>query len=286
MQKFIYILLTVWLLNQSVHSQEILYSPAWFGPNANPVPETSNGEISTYSTISLSGNYYFGFGDQTRNLFVKTEVPLLAEKVSLSVWATLAENYEVTPALALQRNMKELKGKAKGDVYIQTKFLITGEKKYIPGINGRISLKTAAGNNVANRRFFDTPGYFFDFEIYKYVYSDQEANFHVKTIMNLGFFSWETNNSVQNDAPIYGLNVILIKNKIALENSLSGYYGWMSIKNPNYGDRPLVYTSKINYTNKKNKYFIQYQYGIKDFPYHHLSVGTALELDKLTPHYK
>lgn len=285
MQK-IFLILFIFLTIQSVHSQIVIYSPAWFGPNANPVPESSNGEINKFTSLELSGNYYFGFGDKTRNLSFKTEVPLLSEKVSLSVWSSLTERFHVSPELAAERNMTDLTGKAKGDIYIQTKFMIINEKKIIPGVLGRISLKTAAGNNLKNRRFFDTPGYFFDFEIYKNLYNNPTENFNIKTVMNLGFFSWETTNSVQNDAPLYGMNLILTKNKYILENSISGYYGWMSIKNPDYGDRPLVYTTKLHYQTNKTNYYIHYQYGIKDFPYHHLAVGTEINLEKLTPHYK
>lgn len=285
MQKY-FIVLIVSLCIQSVQSQLVYYSPAWFGPNANPVPESSNGKINKFTSISLSGNYYFGFGDETKNFSVKAEVPLLAEKVSLSVWTTLPETYKVTPELALLRNMQQTEGTAKGDIYVQTKFLILEEKTFLPRILGRISLKTAAGDNMVNRRFFDTPGYYFDFELLKKMYTNKTQDLEISTILNLGFMSWETNNSVQNDAPLYGFNLLLTNEKYTLENSLSGYYGWMSIKKPMYGDRPLVYTGKLNYQAKKTKYYLQYQYGIKDFPYHHLAVGTEINLEKLTPHYK
>lgn len=280
------IVLLFLLIIQTANSQLVYYSPAWFGPNANPVPESSNGNINKFTSISFSGNYYFGFGDETKNLSIKAEVPLLSEKVSLSIWTILPETYKVTPELAALRNMKQTEGTAVGDIYLQTKFLILEEKVFLPKVLGRISLKTASGNNMVNRRFFDTPGYFFDLEILKNIYQNKTEDLEISTVLNLGFLSWETSNSIQNDAPWYSCNLLISKDNISLENSLSGYYGWMSIKKPTYGDRPLVYTGKVNFQTKRTKYFIQYQYGIKDFPYHHLALGTELNLEKLTPNYK
>jgi len=50
---------------------QVKYSPAWFGPNANPVPEFTDGLIPAKTTVSLMGDYYFGFGDETKTATLK-----------------------------------------------------------------------------------------------------------------------------------------------------------------------------------------------------------------------
>jgi len=76
-----------------------------------------------------------------------------------------------------------------------------------------------------------------------------------------------------------------------LENSLSGYLGWIHTYTPmsplhDYGDAPMVYATKLSIMTKNINYFAQYQYGIHDFPYHQLRVGVSFTLSKLTPKYK
>jgi hypothetical protein len=65
------------------------------------------------------------------------------------------------------------------------------------------------------------------------------------------------------------------------ENSISGYNGWM-----NNGDHPMVFSSQITQKNKKINLFGQYQYGIRDFPYHHIRLGFFIPIETLTPDYK
>ena len=52
-----------------------------------------------------------------------------------------------------------------------------------------------------------------------------------------------------------------------------------------YGDTPLVYSTKLTFRNHKVDYFTQYQSGIKDYPYHQLRVGVSFQFEKLTPKY-
>ena len=87
----------------ALRAQEVHYSPAWFGPNANPVPQFADGTIPARTTLALGGNYYFGFGDLTGNLTFDVEVPLLPECVSLRVWLNTLEYYRVTPGVHAER---------------------------------------------------------------------------------------------------------------------------------------------------------------------------------------
>jgi hypothetical protein len=142
------------------------------------------------------------------------------------------------------------------------------------------TLKTAAGTNFEQRRHHDTPGYYFDLEFGKSFHLENKFLTEIRTVANIGFLCWETTNSTQNDAPMYGGKIILSNRLFDFEHTLSGYYGWM-----NNGDRPLVYASKLRFKQTNYHVFAQFQYGITDFPYYGVQLGTAITLSKLTPRY-
>ena len=285
-----YILTLLFFITIQCICAQVKYSTSWFGPNANPVPEFTDARIPQKTTISLMGDYYFGFGDETKNTYFKIEIPLLPERVSFNIWTSLFEHYKVSDLVSIQRDMPAgiINGKAMGDFYIQTRMRLLNEKKNVPSLILNSTLKTASGSNFAERRYFDTPGYYFDMEIGKSIYTKGKFINEIRAVGNLGFMCWETTNSVQNDAPMYGVKLLLGNNKWKLENTLSGYWGWMhSNRNysSDYGDAPLVYASKFTIKRKSLNYFAQYQYGINDFPYHQMRVGVSFPVETLTPKY-
>ncbi len=287
MKKLIFLAI-VYLSILSLHAQ-VKYAPAWFGPNANPVPEMTDARIPEKTIISLIGDYYFGFGDETSNIRYKIEIPLLPNRVSLSIWNTAFEHFRVTEKVHTYRNMEgNLTGKASGDFYVQTRISLLTEKKKSPSIIINSTLKTASGTNFEQRRYFDTPGYYFDAEAGKSFYTKSKLLNEIRLVANLGFLCWETTNSTQNDAPMYGFKLITGNNTWKFENTLSGYWGWMHT-NPkygsDYGDAPLVYAAKFTILQGHMDYFAQYQYGIKDFPYHQLKAGISFPVEKFTPKY-
>lgn len=269
----------------ALSAQSVNYSPAYFGPNANPVPEFTDATIAKYTTLQFSENYFFGFGDQTFNSKLVIEVPLLSEKVSIKLWNTFVEKYRVSHKISALRGMKDNNTEGiiwGGDIYIQTRILLLKERKYTPNIILNSTLKTASVKESAfeNRRYFDTPGYYFDVEIGKSFLFSNNILSEIRPIVNIGFLCWETVQR-QNDAPMYGGKIILSNQWIDLENSIAGYSGWM--KN---GDAPLIYSGKIIYKHLKFGIFANYKYGIHDFPYHQVEAGVSFWFDKLTPRYK
>jgi hypothetical protein len=305
MRKLIIVVLVI-LVHQSIYSQTAKYSTAWFGPNANPVPEFTDARIPAKTTISLMGDYYFGFGDQTKNGYFKIEIPLLPERVSLKVWSTIFENYQVSEELSAARGMNIIDGRitkgdkkyeirdgktygtANGDLYVQTRISLLKEKKIAPSIIFNVTLKTASGTNFPQRRYFDTPGYYFDLEAGKSIYTKSKFISEIRAVANTGFLCWETTNSTQDDATMYGGKLIIGNPTWKLENTLSGYWGWIHTNRNlsplgDYGDAPMVYATKFSIRGGKIDYFAQYQYGIKDFPYHQIRVGVCFPIEKLTP---
>ena len=47
-----------------------------------------------------------------------------------------------------------------------------------------------------------------------------------------------------------------------------------------------LFSNKINYQYQIFNIFTQYQYGIRSFPYHQIRIGTAIQINKLTPRYQ
>lgn len=271
-------------LNQIITSGQIINcSPAYFGPNANPVPETGNAKIQNETTISLSGNYYFGFGDQTKNLFIKAELPLLSGRISFDSWIAVLEHYHVTDEINVFRNMPAgvTSGTATGDIYFRTRISIFKEKKVFPAIIINSTFKTASGDSFGERRYYETPGYYFDVESGKSVYFKNDIISEIRFIVDLGFLCWQMMENDQNEGPMYCGKITLNNKLINFENSISGYHGWM-----HDGDNPLVYTSNLIIKCTSMNYFIQYQYGIRDYPYHHILLGLSTSISRLTPHYK
>lgn len=286
---FTYIFAVISSLIVNINAQTVKYAPAWFGPNANPVPEFTDGRIPAKTTISLMGDYYFGYGDETKNGYFKIEIPLVAERVSFKIWSTVFEHYKVTPELSDYRQMNgNLSGKSNGDFYVQTRISLLKEKKYAPAIILNSTLKTASGTNFNERRYFDTPGYYFDVEFAKSIHTKGKFINELRAVGNLGFLCWETTGSRQNDAPMYGVKIIAGNQNWKLDNTLSGYWGWMHTSatyGADYGDAPLVYAAKLTIMRSKMDYFAQYQYGINDFPYHQLRLGISFPIEKLTPKF-
>jgi hypothetical protein len=286
---FTYIFAVISSLIVNINAQTVKYAPAWFGPNANPVPEFTDGRIPAKTSISLMGDYYFGYGDETKNGYFKIEIPLVAERVSFKIWSTVFEHYKVTPELSDYRQMNgNLSGKSNGDFYVQTRISLLKEKKYAPAIILNSTLKTASGTNFNERRYFDTPGYYFDVEFAKSKHTKGKFINELRAVGNLGFLCWETTGSRQNDAPMYGVKIIAGNQNWKLDNTLSGYWGWMHTSatyGADYGDAPLVYAAKLTIMRSKMDYFAQYQYGINDFQYHQLRLGINFPIEKLTPKF-
>lgn len=266
----------------------IHHTTNYFGPNANPVPEFTDATIPEFTQVTINGDYYFGHGDETFSNLTKIEVPLIAEKVSVKIWKTILEYYSVTDQIFARRQMQKKQGSASGDFYVQTRIKLLSEGTGKPSIILNSTLKTASGSDFKNRRFFNTAGYYFDLELGK---SFKLNNFfieEVRLVSDFGFFSWDIqtpNLNVQDDAIMYGAKLILKHKNISWENLFSGYNGWIT-RVEDYGDRPMIFSSKLNLETKNNAIWsLQFQHGIKYFPYEQIRIGVQLPLRKLTPRF-
>jgi len=283
-------LTTIALLYSLPANSQVLihHTPQWFGPNANPVPEFTAAVIPAETKISLAAESSFGFGDETQTLHFSAEIPLIPEKVSLKFWSAAFEHYNVSDEVAAQRQMLgKNSGTATGDMYVQTRIRLLEETHRRPSVVFNSTLKTSSGTGFINRRNFNTAGYYFDVEFGKSF--PVEASFlnELRLGTDFGFFCWDVQtpgNNVQDDAIMYGAKILLKNDSFAWENTLGGYYGWLR-HIPDYGNKPLVYSTKIAYKRQVTQYFLQYTRGIQHFPFHQMMAGASFSLKNLTPDF-
>ena len=266
----------------------IHHTTNYFGPNANPVPEFTDARIPVFTQFTFTGDLFFGHGDETVSNLTKIEVPLIAEKVSVKVWKTLIEHYAVSDETAARRQMHDKKGYATGDFYVQTRIKVLSEGRFKPDLILNSTLKTASGSDFKNRRFFNTAGYYFDLEMGKSFNLNNSFIDGIRLVSDFGFFSWDIQTpylNVQDDAIMYGAKLILKHKNISWENTFSGYSGWIK-RVEDYGDKPMIFASKLNFTtNNFTVLFLQFQHGIRYFPYEQVRIGVQLPLRKLTPKF-
>ena len=240
-------------------------APAFFGPNALPVPEMLDGLTSDELRVELAADGYFGYDNSwTADVFARISAPLFTRWANLSVWMPIYEWY----------SQEDETGSGAGDVYISTDVQIlhnawfkTNNAKYIPQMTIRLGMKTASGEQFSRRRHYDSPGYFFDLAMGQ---SIPIKELDLRLAGSIGFLCWQTSDARQNDAVMYGLLAKLSHRYFSVQAEWGGYVGWEC-----YGDAPMVIKLRAAAKIKGFEPFVQYQYGIKDYPFHQLRVGLA-----------
>lgn len=261
-------------------------APAYFGPNAFPVPDMLDGRVQNHLRVEIAGDGYFGFqGDKTADVFARLFIPLFTDRVNLTVWMPMMEWYELTPErIATCRVPDSLahSGSGAGDAYFSTDIQILRDKKWAPDIALRAACKSASGGQYELARHYDCPGYFMDLSLGKSWYlGERQASDEVKAVElrvagSVGFLCWQTDNGRQNDAVMYGLQLLVKSQYVSLRTTWSGYVGW-----ENDGDKPMIIKGRLSGHAKQFEPYVEYQYGIKDYPFHHLRVGMAYHINVL-----
>ena len=243
-------------------------APAFFGPNALPIPDMSDGRVDEQLKLELAGDGYFGFnGDKTADLFARVSVPLFTRWANITLWMPVYEWYSQADGT----------GSGAGDVYIATNIQVlhndwfkTEKARYIPQMTVRVGVKTASGEQFQRKRHFDSPGYFFDLAIGQTI---PIRSINLRFAGSVGFLCWQTTEARQNDAVMYGLQAQLNHEYFSLQAEWGGYVGW-----ERYGDAPMSIKVRAAGHIKGFEPFAQYQYGIKDYPFHQIRVGLAYRL--------
>ena len=262
-------------------------SPAYFGPNAFPVPDMLDGRTSSALKLELYGDCFLGTttgrvaDDITGDLFAKLTLPLFTPKANLTVWMPIFEYFYTSAELnALRRlpapyDTTDLQGMDSGDLYVSADIRILNQEKHHLDITARAALKTASANEFAKGRAYDAPGYFFDVAIGR-GFDFEGGKHNLRVAVSGGFLCWQTDNGRQNDAVMYGLLLAYTVKKFTIDACFGGYAGWESD-----GDCPMTLKTNLSYRIGDLSLRLSHQVGFMDWPYHQIRVGATYAFDIL-----
>ena len=253
-------------------------APLYFGPNAFPIPDMLDGRTQSCLRLELAADGYWSYraSNRTADVFARVLVPLFTDRVNLALWMPVMEWYK-------QENQS---GHGAGDVYISTDIALVKNQIKAPQIALRLAMKTASGGEFSKARHYDCPGYFFDLSLGKSIYVGrdkqqsilipEEKDVELRISGSAGFLCWQTDNGRQNDAVMYGVQFLVRSRYISLRETFSGYAGW-----ERDGDCPMSIKSQLSGYIRGFEPYVQYQYGIKDYPFHQLRVGLVYNISIL-----
>lgn len=260
-----------------------LVAPAYFGPNAFPVPDMTDGATSDKLKVELAADGFVCHStsgmidDVTSDIFARLTVPLFTDRVNLVVWMPVVETFRCGPRINALRRVQNpdrwITGIDSGDAYVSTDILILDEEKRGCGLVLRAALKSASGNSFSTARVYDAPGYFFDVSVGRNVYISSNKKTIFRTAVSTGFLCWQTANGRQNDAVMYGVSASLKTGPVKAEVNYGGYVGWES-----KGDRPMTLKTKLSWSVGRFSINAMYQVGFVDWPFHQVRLGAAYEI--------
>lgn len=262
----------------------LCYSPRYFGPNAFPVPKMGDGKVPEKLVVDAALEQYWGYGDNTTNLNLRIDIPLYPKYVNLALWMVPVEYFSTTTRVRNERYMrlKDPRGFAVGDVYIQTGIQILRNRPNAPDIMINLTMKTASGSPLAAVRYYDTPGYFFDATVGKTFSFRPESKLQSLSVSGrVGFLCWQSirvEHAMQDDAFLYGVRLGLNGTRWQFDMDFSGYIGWQL-----NGDCPMVLRgTACRNLPKGNAVYVGALIGFQDYRYYGVSIGyrfsTALHL--------
>ena len=253
-------------------------APAYFGPNAFPVPDMLDGRTSSELKLELYGDCFLGTttgnvaDDVTGDIFAKLTIPLFTPKANLTVWMPIFEFFHTSAEVNALRRLPysgDLKGMDSGDVYVSADVRILSQERHHLDMAVRAVLKTASANQFAMGRCYDAPGYFFDVALGR-GFDFGGSDHTLRVAASGGFLCWQTDNGRQNDAVMYGLKTSYTHGRLTLATTYGGYIGWEGD-----GDCPMSVKASVGYDLGHIQLRMMYQGGLYDWPYHQLRLGVA-----------
>lgn len=257
-------------------------APAYFGPNAFPVPDMLTGRTSpvwkleAYVDNYISTTYKWN-EDYTASTFLRLTIPLFSDRANLVIWGPLTEYYHMgSEVCGMRRIYKEgpVSRFISGDIYISTDFMLLTQEKHGFDIAMRAALKSASGNDFANARYYDSAGYFFDATAGRDITIIPEES-ELRLAVSGGFLCWQTANGRQNDAVMYGVTASYRYRWLSIATEYGGYFGWEKD-----GDAPMTLKTRIAASLDNIDIILGHQAGLDDWPFHQLRIGVAIKFGK------
>ena len=249
----------------------LIYSHKYFGPNALPIPELTDGRVGERFEVEARWEYHHYTGDKTKDFFARLYIPVVKNRVALEIDAVVWEHYRMTSETRNERNAYELTSPIKysGDIIFHTYFQLLRSDKWCDVV-ASMNLKTASGGRLVDARFTDAAAYWFDVTAGKRIYEDEVSKAHISVQGMVGFYCWMTNNAIhrQNDATHFALGATGKLGNFTLKTDFSGVFGYRDD-----GDRPMVLRNNLTYEINKNGISLRYNHGMKDRLYETYSIG-------------
>ena len=255
-------------------------APAYFGPNAFPIPDMSDGSLMSDLKLHLYGDGFIcrmtskPTDDVTLDLFAKATIPLFSDRVNLVIWMPVIEWFHSCPPVNHIRRIPDpdthITGIDSGDAYVSTDILLIDENKRGMGVVLRAALKSASGNSYSTARVYDAPGYFFDIAAGRNIYRSENDKTILRLALSTGFLCWQTGNGRQNDAVMYGISSSVKSGRFTGRIDFGGYVGWEGM-----GDHPISVKTKLSWKIRDFSIDIMHQAGIQHWPFHQLRIGTT-----------
>lgn len=249
-------------------------APGYFGPNAFPVPEMSDGTTSARWKAELYSDHFFGTAgeageDYTTDIFARLTIPLFSPRVNLVIWGPLYEFFHTSPSVNEYRRLPyegDVDYHTPGDIYVSTEFQPLVSDKHGLDMTVRAVLKSASGDRYEYARYYDSPGYFFDASFGRgFALSD---NVKARIALSAGFLCWQTDNGRQNDAVMYGALASLAAGPAVLKIQYGGYVGWEQD-----GDCPMTLRADLGWSVNDFTIKAGWQKGFKDWPFSQFRIG-------------
>ena len=257
-------------------------APAYFGPNAFPVPDMTGGRTASHWKLEAYVDNYVGRNyswseDYTASVFLRLTVPLFSERVNLVIWGPLVEYFQMGAQACKDRRViaeGPLSKTITGDVYVSTDFMILTQEMHGIDVAMRAALKSASGNDYSTARYYDNAGYFFDASAGRtFTIAPDRSEFNIAA--SAGFLCWQTDNGRQNDAVMYGLKASYRYRFLSLSGEYGGYVGW-----ERDGDTPMTLKTRMSADIGNVTFSLGHQVGFVDWPFHQLRFGIQLNFGK------
>lgn len=254
----------------------LIYSPAFMGPNAIPVPEMGRTSIDSVSAIGVTGNFHFRKGDPTQNIKLIGNFCIVKNIISADITYIPIEWFQTSHAVKTERKVYYMAYNEKhegGDVYLNLNLRIFEKWKEHVQMMLRLGYRFPSGSVTGAARYTDAPGYFFDLTAAKPL----SPGGPWKLLGMVGFYVWQTNQDLhfQDDAFLFGAGLEYNQKNWRFDLNSVGYLGYMS-----NGDKPIVVRIGAQKIMRRNTAILRLQQGLHDYKYTSIEAGIKFHLRK------
>lgn len=250
-------------------SRYMITQPGYQGPNSLPVPRIGNGNSDSSFALGVTGNLHFSSGDNTQNITIYANYPLVKDLVSIDLTWVPYEHYIMSQGIKDKRHVFTQfynSHLTTGDIHLNTTFQLLNKWRKSIHLAFRVGYRFPSGSGFGAARYTDGPGYHFDLSWGKKL--GQSA---LKWIGMLGFYVWqiESDDFNQNDAFLFGTGFEWNKNFLKIQTTFAGYAGFLQ----NTGDGPMVMRANMEKRIGRTILLLGFQQGLHDFDYSSIEIG-------------